>query len=122
MQSIKTFDLISGWYRGEKRAMRFAVPRIWREPTNHTDDCYFCMVDPSRRRTGKNTPPIVYPSIPSSIAPVPHSEGLPVPIPPLTKDQPSTDEFTADEEETDFAPTPLQEEKKALFSQSERYE
>ena len=115
MQSIKTFDLISGWYRGEKRAMRFAVPRIWREPTNHTDDCYFCMVDPSRRRTGKNAPPFVYPSIPFSIAQVPHSEDLPVPIPPLTKDQPSTDEFTADEEETDFAPTPLQEEKSLIF-------
>lgn len=23
---------ISGWYRGEKRSMKFAVPRIWREP------------------------------------------------------------------------------------------
>ncbi|KAM5191561.1 uncharacterized protein ACMZJ9_000347 [Mantella aurantiaca] len=24
---------LEGWYRGEKRAMKFAIPRIWREPT-----------------------------------------------------------------------------------------
>ncbi|XP_076818916.1 uncharacterized protein LOC143464805 [Clavelina lepadiformis] len=73
---------LEGWYRGEKRAMKFALPRVWREPTNHTDDCYFCMVNPSRRRAGKNAPPIAYPNIPSSIAPVPHSDELPVPNPP----------------------------------------
>ena len=54
--------------------MKFAIPRIWREPTDHTNNCYFCMVDPSKRQTGKNAPAIVYPSIPSSIAPVPHSD------------------------------------------------
>ena len=53
--------------------MKFAIPRIWCEPTNHTNDCYFRMVDPSKRRTGKNAPAIVYHSIPSSIAPVPDS-------------------------------------------------
>ncbi len=41
---------LEGWFRGEKRAMRFAVPRVWREPTNHLTDCYFCMVDPRRAR------------------------------------------------------------------------
>ncbi|KAL6481179.1 hypothetical protein MHYP_G00092590 [Metynnis hypsauchen] len=59
---------LEGWYRGEKRAMRFAVPRIWREPTDHSTNCYFCMVDPSKRRTGKNATPVTYPDIPSSIA------------------------------------------------------
>ena len=53
--------------------MRFAIPRIWREPCNHHSDCYFCMVDPSKRRKGKNAPPIEYPNLPSSIAPVPHN-------------------------------------------------
>ena len=44
------------------------------QPTNHTNDCYFCTVDPSKRRAGKNAPAIiVYPSIPFSIALVPHS-------------------------------------------------
>ena len=50
---------LEGWLRGEKRAMRFAIPRIWREPSNHYTDCYFCMVDPTKRRKGKNAPPIV---------------------------------------------------------------
>ncbi|XP_058858437.1 uncharacterized protein LOC117432411 isoform X3 [Acipenser ruthenus] len=40
---------LEGWYRGEKRAMKFAIPRIWREPTDHSSNCYFCMVDPSKR-------------------------------------------------------------------------
>ena len=60
--------------------MKFAIPRIWREPTNHPNGCYFCMVNPSKRRTAKNAPSIVYPSIPSSTAPVPHSDQLSVPI------------------------------------------
>lgn len=62
--------------------MKFGIPRIWREPTNHTNDCYFCMVDPSKRRRGRNAPALQYPDIPSSIAPVPHSSELPIPSPP----------------------------------------
>ena len=78
--------------------MKFAIPRIWREPTNHTNDCYFCMVDPSKRRTEKNAPAIVYPSYPSSIAPVPHCDQLPVPIPTRSQDPISADESTTDED------------------------
>ena len=75
--------ILEGWLKGEKRAMRFAIPRIWREPSNHYTDCYFCMVDPTKRRKGKNAPPIEYLNIPSSIAPVPHNTiDLPVPQPP----------------------------------------
>ena len=79
---------LEGWLRGEKRAMRFAISCIWREPSNHYTDCYFCMVDPTKQRKGKNAPPIEYPNIPSSIAPVPHNTtDFPVPQPP-TRDQP----------------------------------
>ncbi len=56
--------------------MKFAIPRIWREHTDHSSDCFFCMVDPPKRRSGKNTPAVFYPDIPSSIA-VPHSADLP---------------------------------------------
>lgn len=62
--------------------MKFAIPRIWREPTDHLTNCYFCMVDPSKRRTGKNAPAVLYPDLPSSIAPVPHCSELPIPSPP----------------------------------------
>ncbi|CAG9576915.1 unnamed protein product [Danaus chrysippus] len=59
--------------------MKFAVPRIWREPTNHISDCYFCLVNPRKRRAGKNAKKIQYPELPSTTAPVPHSEHFPVP-------------------------------------------
>ena len=65
--------------------MKFGIPRIWRVPTDHSTNCYFCMVDPSKRRSGKNAPPIRYVDIPSSIAPVPHSAKLVVPNPPVHK-------------------------------------
>jgi len=58
---------LEGWFRDEKRSMKFAIPRIWREPTDHISNCFFCMVDPSKRRCGKNAPSVVYPNIPSSI-------------------------------------------------------
>ncbi|XP_076053500.1 uncharacterized protein LOC143032522 [Oratosquilla oratoria] len=78
---------LEGWYRGENRAMKFAVPRIWREPTDHSSNCFFCMVDPSKRRGGKNAPAIIYPHLLSSIAPVPHCSELPVPTPPMREQQ-----------------------------------
>ena len=79
--------------------MKFAIPRIWREPTNHTNDCCFCMVDPSKRRTGKNAPAIIYLSIPSSVAPESHSDQLPVPISTRCQDPVSADESTTDEDD-----------------------
>ena len=59
---------LEGWMRGSRKCMPFAIPRIWREPTNHHDDCYFCMVDISKYKKTKDRKKIVYPSIPSSIA------------------------------------------------------
>lgn len=75
------------WYRGEKKKMKFAVPRIWREPTDHINDCYFCVVNPRKRRAGKNAKKILYPNLPSTSAPVPHSEIFPVPSSPNVNTQ-----------------------------------
>ena len=33
------------WIQGKISSMRFGVPMVWREPKNHSDDCYFFMVD-----------------------------------------------------------------------------
>lgn len=79
---------LESWYRGEKRKMKFGVPRIWREPTDHTNNCYFCKVVVTCHRRGKKTDVFDYPDLPSSLRPVMHCEELPVPNPPpvITKD------------------------------------
>ena len=72
---------LEGWLRGSRKCMPFAIPRIWREPINHHDDCYFCMVDISKFKKVGDRMNISYPSIPSSIVPVSHCELL-IPSPP----------------------------------------
>ncbi|CAI9616279.1 unnamed protein product [Staurois parvus] len=64
----------------KKASMPFAVPMIWREPTDHVSNCYFCMVPPIVKGLNKKKKLSVhYPNIPSAIRPVPHGEGLPIP-------------------------------------------
>ncbi|XP_076306470.1 uncharacterized protein LOC143223010 [Tachypleus tridentatus] len=92
---------LEGWPRGEKRAMKFAIPRIWREPIDHSSNYYFCTKNPSKHRAGKNTSAIMSPDLPSSIAPVPHCPELPVPTPPERK-QPSSEESSKSEEKVDI--------------------
>lgn len=65
------------WALGHKeRKMPFAVPMIWREPTNHYDDCYFCVtkIKGFTKRTKKL---IVYPNLPSALRPVAHNDDVP---------------------------------------------
>ncbi|GBM90880.1 hypothetical protein AVEN_46374-1 [Araneus ventricosus] len=89
---------LSKWLHGKRKAMPFAVPMIWREPTNHIDDCYFCMVPPaSGGFTRKKKRTIKYPNIQSALRPVLHAEGLPIP-------QPPTDfSISSDEEDLDVS-------------------
>lgn len=61
--------------------MPFAVPMVWREPTNHHSDCYFCLTN-IVGFTKKNKSKIVYPDCPSAIKPVPHDLENTIPIPP----------------------------------------
>lgn len=94
---------LEGWYRGARKSMPFALPRIWREPSNHHDDCYFCMVDLSRYKKAKDHKLVIYPDIPSSIAPVPHSKSLQIPIPPAVSPSFSSEDSSNDQsDEHDF--------------------
>lgn len=68
--------------RGEKRAMKYAIPRNWSVLRDYSTKGYSCIVDPYKRRASKNVPPVNYPDFSSSIAPVPLSADLPVPTPP----------------------------------------
>src|SRR5688572_10431643 len=48
--------------------MSFADPMVWREPNNHANDCYFCLIaPPSAGITTKKKWTIAYPNIPSAV-------------------------------------------------------
>ena len=101
--------------------MCFAAPRIWREHSNYHWDCYFCMVDPSKRRKGKNAPPIEYPNIPSSIALVPHNTSdLLVPNPPTKAQQMVAVESSEDSEMEEGEPSSSFGVRRRQRSQDER--
>ena len=52
---------------------------VWHEPRNHSDDCYFCLLNVAGLNAKKRKI-IVYPDLPSALRPVLHSEVLPVPM------------------------------------------
>ena len=79
------YNGLTAWFNGKKAAFNFAVPMVWREPRNHADDCYFCLTN----ITGFNASSrkkIKYRNLRSAMRPVPHSDDLPVPTPPVNKD------------------------------------
>src|SRR5437870_1158795 len=71
--------------RGATQSMRFAISRVWREPSIGSND-FFCTVDIRTYKKLADRLKLVYPDMPSSIAPVAHSDQLPVPTPPLMAD------------------------------------
>ena len=71
-------SILSLWTKGKKH-FTFGVPIVWREPKNHSDDCYLCSVNVSGL-TSKTISSTKYPNLPSALQPVPHSNELPVPV------------------------------------------
>jgi hypothetical protein len=70
--------------KNKGRSMPFALPMIWRKPTDHMTDCYFCIYifATSARNHEEKTWAVTYPNILPAIWPVPHTEDIPVPLPP----------------------------------------
>ena len=74
---------LNAWVNGKGHCMLFGVPFVWGMPSNHSTDCYFCMVPPVQNGMSmKKKSTLVYPNIPTAIRPGPHGNGLPVPEPP----------------------------------------
>jgi len=72
---------LNAWVNG-KGLMPFGVPMVWMVPSNHSTDCYFCMVPPVKSGMSmKKKSTLVYLNIPSAIRHVPHGNGFPVPEP-----------------------------------------
>lgn len=107
------YSSLTKWLKGSRKSMPFAVPMVWREPRCHFTDCYFCMTS-TFGFSNKTKYKIQYPDIPSARRPVPHSEFLPIPVPPKTYTlQPETN-F----EDLELQPGPSNDD---TFSDNEEY-
>ena len=66
------------WTNGKRKSLKFGVPMVWREPRNHNDDCYFCIVNITGINRN-NRSKWKYPDLASARRPVPHSDEVPIP-------------------------------------------
>lgn len=105
------------WFHGVVDRMPFGIPMVWREPTNHATDCYYCMTNITgfNKKTKKN---IVYPNLPSAIRPVEHSDDIPIPKPPSELPQNFSEAGTTSEGSGDEFAFSTNEEPQ-LFSQDD---
>ncbi|GFV38394.1 uncharacterized protein TNCV_4958371 [Trichonephila clavipes] len=89
--------------------MPFAISIIWREPKDHSSDCYVCLTN-IKGIASKSKHTVVYPDLQSAMKPVPHSEELPLPKPPehVTLDEESSHSDRSKEEETVCGDTTLE--------------
>lgn len=95
---ISCYVSLLSWINGNRSSMPFAVPTQWREPSNHYNDCHFCLTD-IRGFTRKIKVHIPYPTIKSVSRPIPHSDDLPPPLPPSKNEICGLRDETSDEEE-----------------------
>ena len=58
-------SLLLQWIAGNNRKLPFAISMVWRVPSNHDTDGYFCMTS-TVGRTKKDRSKIAYPDIPSA--------------------------------------------------------
>jgi len=53
---ISCATILREWLNDKGRSVPFALPMIWKEPTDHLTDCCFCIVPPLRHGTYLLTP------------------------------------------------------------------
>jgi len=75
---------LMAWSNGTQDSMPFAVPMIWREQRNHTNDCYFCLTNLTGYSV-KTRHKIQYANVESISKPIPHSNDMPPPICPKNR-------------------------------------
>ena len=75
----KCEEMLRDWTKGKRKGLPFEIPMTCREPTDHTTDCYSCLVN-TKGICKKNRHKISYPSIPSAIQPTLHSDEPPIPV------------------------------------------
>lgn len=100
---------LTQWLNGKRTSMPFGVPMVWREPKNHSNDCYFCMTNIAGF-TRKNKHKIKYPDCESALKPVPHNPDIPEPEPPaiaVGDDESSDDSDTEMTNSTDLYKQPV---------------
>jgi hypothetical protein len=105
------------WSKGKKKAFRFGVPMIWREPKNHSDDCYSCCCD-VKGHNSKNKTVVVYPNLPSALQPVVHGPEVPVPQPTEILEDASTNSSDSGGDDEEFQ-RHTESQIPQLFTQSE---
>ena len=75
----KCEEMLCEWTKEKRKDLLFRIAMTWREPMDHTTDCYFCLVN-TKRIGKKNRHKISFPSISSEIRPTLHSDELPIPV------------------------------------------
>jgi len=109
-------ETLRGWTNG-KRSLKFGIPMVWREPTNHVTDCYFCAVDVTGINR-KNRGSLKYPDLQSARRPVAHCDEIPVPICGELPDI-SDEDVSSVEEHEEEAEVVFEDDARHPFSQNE---
>ena len=75
----KTYeDRLRQWTSGTRMSMGFGIPMVWREPTNHVNDCYFCSINVAGVNKKKRKS-LSYKIFPSVLRPVAHTADILIP-------------------------------------------
>ncbi|XP_076819428.1 uncharacterized protein LOC143465141 [Clavelina lepadiformis] len=72
---------LHNWLHERTSSMPFAIFTIWREPKDHIEDCYFCLIN-VKGFSSKTKSKTAYPNLDLARILVPHDASLPVPLPP----------------------------------------